>query len=140
MAGVELPRLVSLRRAGARAHGGVELDGRGGGERSELGHERRVGARQRPVELLAVESGELVYRLRDRRLQQVGVDAERAGIAVEVIARYHSASPPAGGRAAAFTACTAIVSAMAFSDAMAPPCCFSRSRRSMVGWDRPTPS
>lgn len=140
MAGVELPRFVSLRRAGARAHGGVELDGRCGGKRAELGHERRVGARQRPVELIAVESGELVYRLRDRRLQQVGVDAERAGVAVEVLARYHSASPPAGGRAAAFAACAAIVSAMAFSAAMAPLCCFSRSRRSMVGWDRPTPS
>ena len=140
MAGVELPRLVSLRRSGARAHGGVELDGRRGGERSELGHERGVGARQRPVEFLAVEARALVYRLRDRRLQQVGVYPERAGVAVEVIARYHSASPPAGGRAAAFAACTAIVSAMALSDAMAPLCCFSRSSRSMVGWDSPTPS
>ena len=140
MAGVELPRLVSLRRAGARAHGGVELDGRRRGERAELGNERRVGARQRPVELLAVEARALVYRLRDSRLQQVGVYPERAGVAVEVPARYHSASPPAGGRAAALAASMAIVSAMALSDAMAPPCCFSRSRRSMVGWDRPTPS
>ena len=140
MAGVELPRLVSLCRPGARAHGGVELDGRGGRERAELGHERGVGAGQRPVELLPVEARALVYRLRDGRLQQVGVDAERAGVAVEVPARYHSASPPAGGRAAAFAASMAIVSAMALSDAMAPPCCFSRSRRSMVGWDRPTPS